>query len=140
MADGAKHYLDTCEAVCLDGFQGHQAGHDIDDSRLTYRCSAPNRTADATEFRDGSHQSGVWRPANGGAPLICGDVSASNAAPVDAGKDTETAIVVVLGLMAVAGLGVWWETGRRKKKAASKRELELSMLGNSRRPRSEQPP
>ena len=134
MADDTKHYLDTCEAVCLDGFQGHQAGHDIDDSRLTYRCSAPNST-------DPEHpHHGVWRPANGGAPLICGDVSASNAAPVDAGEDTETAIVVVLGLMAVAGLGVWWETGRRKKKAASKRELELSMLGNSRRPRSEQPP
>ena len=44
MADGTKHYLDTCKAVCLDGFQGHQAGHDIDDSTLTYRCSAPNST------------------------------------------------------------------------------------------------
>ena len=67
------------------------------------------------------------------APLVCGDVSALNAAPQDAGQSTKTAIGVVLGLMVVAGFGVWVETGRRKRKAeSSKKDLELSLMDDSR--------
>ena len=142
MTDDKKVYNDTCETVCLDGFQGRQDGRDIPGSTLTYMCTFPNGTADTVEYHDGSNQDGVWKPAARGgarasldtvpAPLVCGDVSASNAAPEDAGQSTQTAIGVVLGLMAAAGCGVWVETGRRKRQAAgasgSKKDLELSLI------------
>lgn len=144
MTDDKKVYNDTCETVCLDGFQGRQAGRDIPGSTLTYMCMFPNRTADAAKYHDGSHQDGVWKPAARGgtpassddvpAPLVCGDVSASDAAPEDAGQSTQTAIGVVLGLMAAAGFCAWIESGRRKRKAegGSKKELELSLIDGAR--------
>ena len=141
MADDKKVYNDTCETVCLDGFQGRQDGQDIPGS-TTYMCMFPNRTADAAEYHGGSYQDGVWKPgARVGAraspdvvpaPLVCGDVSTANAAPEDAGQSTQVAIGVVLGLMAVAGFGVWVKTGRRKRQAAgasgSKKDLQLSLI------------
>ena len=141
MMDYTKVYTDTCETVCLDGFQGRQSGRDLPGSALTYRCMFPNRTADAVKYHGSSHQDGVWKPAARGAaparldgpvpaPLVCGDVSASDAAPVDAG--------VVLGLMAAAGFCAWVEAGRRKRQAdgagGSKKELELSLIDGAREP------
>jgi hypothetical protein len=146
MTDDKKVYNDTCETVCLDGFQGRQDGRDVPGSTLTYMCMFPNRTADAAKYHDGSHQDGVWKPAVKvgarasldaiPAPLLCGDVSASNAAPEDAGQSTQTAIGVVLALMAAAGFGAWVETVRRKRRAAgaggSKKDLELSLIDGAR--------
>ena len=84
MADDKKVYNDTCETVCLDGFQGRQDGRDIPGS-TTYMCMFPNRTADAAKYHGGSYQDGVWKPAARvgarasldvvPAPLVCGDVS-----------------------------------------------------------------
>ena len=149
MMDYTKVYTDTCETVCLDGFQGRQSGRDLPGSALTYRCMFPNRTADAVKYHGGSHQDGVWKPAARGAaparldgpvpaPLVCGDVSASDAAPVDAGQSTQTASGVVLGIMAAAGFCAWIEAGRRKRQAdgagGSKKELELSLIDGAREP------